>query len=338
MIASAANQHIFELVEIPVILFDLGKLFKSPFSVLRAIRSARAFSPDLIVDFIPWLRFSALLALIVRNRNARSIGFKTPGQPKHFAFDQSVLHRNDQHESQNYMALADLALGSGQNTRVNLSRLSIESPNPYAQASFIVLHPWSGGYRGQDKEWALENYFILDRTLPAEWKILITGTFEDFHRATIFRQNPRFQIVAGSTTLKETAAIISHAKFVVTVNTGILHLSAWLGKNIICLNGPAGPLRWGGLFTDRHQTIINLNAQVPCSPCLNLGFEYGCKKMFCMPTISNEKFAQSIESLVEASLGDEQRTLQYVPQKFPRPNLQAGPPIQDPVQQPNPRR
>ena len=76
------------------------------------------------------------------------------------------------------------------------------------------------------------------------------------------------------------------ADFVICGNCGPMHLAAATGTPVVALHGPTNPSQWGP-WGDGH-TILHVD--VPCSPCLNLGFEYGCSALSdgtspCMHTI-----------------------------------------------------
>ena len=312
VLASKANEHVYLVAGYTVILFDLQTVLTSPAALIKQISSLRAAAFDYILDFNPWLRFSAMVAGLLKTSGNRLIGFRSKGQLRGCIFDQAIVHSPAIHESENYLHLAQNLAGGEATVRelaecvprekidalVNHGELKQKLQFDLPATDYAVFHPWSAGYRGRDKEWAIENYLKLAESLPPNFKILITGTEADRDRTRIFQNRPRIFNIAGLTNLAETMAIISRARFVVTVNTGILHIASWLGKDIICLNGPAGELRWGALKILEGQRIIHLNASVPCSPCLNLGFEYKCQKMFCMPTITISMVVNAVKSLL----------------------------------------
>ena len=65
-----------------------------------------------------------------------------------------------------------------------------------------------------------------------------------------------------------------------------MHLAAATGAPVIGLHGPTHTAQWGPWSRD----VGIVRAALPCSPCLNLGFEYGCQALPdgtspCMHTI-----------------------------------------------------
>jgi len=57
---------------------------------LRAIRGIRRHPVDLLFDFAPWARINAVLACFARA--GWRVGFRTPGQYRHYVYDQLVDH------------------------------------------------------------------------------------------------------------------------------------------------------------------------------------------------------------------------------------------------------
>ena len=75
-----------------------------------------------------------------------------------------------------------------------------------------------------------------------------------------------------------------------------MHLAAAAGTPVVALHGPTNPLQWGPW--GKGHTILHVD--VPCSPCLNLGFEYGCSALSdgtspCMHTIQVDEVLEACE-------------------------------------------
>jgi ADP-heptose:LPS heptosyltransferase len=68
----------------------------------------------------------------------------------------------------------------------------------------------------------------------------------------------------------QTARLLRTAKAVVSVNTGIMHLSALLGVPTIGLSGPSDPVRWGPYGPE----VVSLFPNQGTYAYLKLGFEY----------------------------------------------------------------
>ncbi len=109
----------------------------------------------------------------------------------------------------------------------------------------LVLHPKS---KGSSKEWGLENFSKLIKSLPAvQFNIFITGTEKDgeeINRSEI----SHFQNVTnltGSMSLDELISFISQADGLIAASTGPLHIAAALGKIAIGLYPSLRPIHAG---------------------------------------------------------------------------------------------
>ena len=107
-------------------------------------------------------------------------------------------------------------------------------------------------------------------------------------------------MLAGRTDVNQLAALIADAALVVSGNCGPMHLAAATGTPVIGLHGPTRAAQWGPWSRD----VGIVRAKLPCSPCLNLGFEYGCQALCdgtspCMHTIKVAAVLQACDRFLE---------------------------------------
>jgi ADP-heptose:LPS heptosyltransferase len=261
----------------------------------KAVRSLRASGPfDACMDTGQWARISALFAWAAPARF--TIGFRTPGQHRHFAFDVSIPHRDSVHEIDNFRRLfAPLGVNCSLSPAITPPVRSSATPrSPYA-----VLHMFPSGRHSSMKKWPEDRWVKLAGTLAESGlDILFSGAPGDADEARHVAArtgNPRVRSIAGETSLSQLAALLGHARIVVSVNTGIMHLAASVGAPLISLNGPTSIKRWGAL-TAPHKAV-SLTPGLDCAPCLNLGFEYGCMDNRCMRAISLDSVLKAFETL-----------------------------------------
>ena len=294
-------------------IFEVAKVIQEPSYFLRFIKDLNSKEYDVIMDFEPWPRVSALLAFFVKT--GYKIGFKTTGQSRHMLFDSAILHSPTHHEIDNYISLVN-AIG------VSVSNNCIEFPIFDAEKAFvedvlerlprekerfdcdnlILFHPWSSGYRGHLKQLKIENFIDLAKILIEKgYWIGITGTQNnDVEAQDIVKVCPdKVVSFCGRLSLGETAYLIKKSRLLITVNTGIMHLGAALNHPMIVLHGPAGVLRWGPVGSSN---VINIESDFDCAPCLNLGFEYKCKNGGCMDAIKVETVAQKVHEVVSCEI------------------------------------
>jgi len=253
---------------------------------------------DLLLDFAPWARLNAIISFFISAR--LKIGFKRENMYRHYIYDLVVEHSDNIHEIENYRnilrAINILPKGLPANIEINRNKKDIVNNFLEDNKHYIIFHPFPGGEKKELKEWPDDNWIKLGQHLvQSGYSIVITGGKEDTERANylarkISEDKSASFAVAGEISLSETAELIMLVGQLISVNTGIMHLGASVGANVIALNGPTSSLRWGPL----GKKSISINAKCKCAPCLSLGFEYACSHGGCMSTITVNDVSNSI--------------------------------------------
>lgn len=265
-------------------------------SPIAALQALRALKPDVLIDYGTWPRINAVLTALAGARF--TVGFKTPNQDRHFAYDYSAEHSSQLHEVENQRALLGF-LGSTTDWD-----LSLEIPDsaafspPMPAQSFVVFHAWASGTRKRLKEWPREYWrelgaWIADKTLG----IVLTGGPGDASDTDRLAELIRAHIcnipvipVAGSYSLAQTACLLQTAKAVVSVNTGIMHLAALLGVPTIGLSGPSDPARWGPYGPQAVSLVPNQGTYA----YLKLGFEFPPGGKPCLQYLSPDQVTAAL--------------------------------------------
>ncbi len=161
------------------------------------------------------------------------------------------------------------------------------------KGSYIVFHPETPAH-GVQRQWPKENYIELAKKIigAGKNKVLVAGTAgeKDSILQIVSSIGPGAFAVTGIS-LGEYAAVLAKAKMLVCGNTGIMHLGSALDIPLIALHGPTNPLKWGPLGS---KSIV-IKSRLSCSPCLYLGFEYGCATNRCMRDISVEEVFKKVQ-------------------------------------------
>jgi len=127
-------------------------------------------------------------------------------------------------------------------------------------SDFVVFVP-SAAY--PLKRWPIDYWKKLIQIYSHKKIVVLAGPTDHFTHE--LDQYTHVINLTGKTSLLESAAIIQHAQFVVTNDTGLLHFSEQLGKNTIALMGPAP---FG--YPSRKTTQI-LETALSCRPCSKHG-------------------------------------------------------------------
>lgn len=246
----------------------------NPTDPLGSLRAIRSIAPHTLIDFGSWPRIDAILASA--GHAQRTIGFRTPGQHRHFAFDQVVDHLQ-QHEIDNYRALvAPLGVESRSAPTLVVPEHAVLPPElglREAGERYVVFHTCSGGVRRELKEWPVEYWITLGRhalsQLPGQ-RILFTGSEADREVIRqIVPELPGSLDLSGLLTLGQTARLLSGATATVSVNTGIAHVAAALHVPTVVLDGATSAQRWGPVGA----RVASVAAPPPAGGYLHLGWE-----------------------------------------------------------------
>lgn len=238
-----------------------------------ALARMRAYDLDLLIDCGPWPRINAVLAALARARY--TVGFRTPGQWRHFPYDARVEHSRTVHELGNYRRLAQAAgFATGE-----LPALGTGSAVPRAllpMRPYVVCHLWSAGYRGHIKEWPTRHWCeLIERLVQSGHDVVLTGGPADRDDAAeVLRHlnaaSSRVHDLAGKLDLAQTLELLRRSELVISVNTGVMHMAAVIGTPVLSLEGPAPVHRWGPI----GENVASVLSPHPGAGFLHLGWEY----------------------------------------------------------------
>ncbi|MBL7929255.1 MAG: glycosyltransferase family 9 protein [Bacteroidia bacterium] len=127
---------------------------------------------------------------------------------------------------------------------------------------------------------------------------VLLGGKEDFQRAEQIRQNENQINLCGKLSLHESAWLIKHSQKVVTPDTGLMHIAAAFGKEIISLWGNTVPgFGMTPYFGNKQGKSKIFEVELPCRPCSKIGFKDCPKKHFdCMNKQDAAAIGKAIES------------------------------------------
>ncbi len=316
--STPANAEVFKLISNfeRIVLIPIT----SPWHALQTMRESIAeFPVDVLIDTSQWSKISAILCALSGAK--LTLGFNTPGQYRHFAYDVLVPHSRTVHEIDNFRALLKpLNILTGALPELDLMSIEQVPQHPMSKP-YIVLHPWASGTQFAMREWPINSWLELgQRLVSAGYAIMITGGPDDTKRAADLVQklnaslasaNPSASTsrnvvapqvsaqiisVAGSVNWLETARIMNQAEAVVAVNTGTMHLAAILGRPLVALHGPTNPARWGPLASGTAIPIILGPGLSEGGAYLHLGSEYPKEPAYLMDQISPDAVIRALKS------------------------------------------
>ncbi len=343
MVTSSINQQLLKHCPYldETLMFNLKECAKSPVKFFRFIQSLRERRFDLAIDFEHWPRLSALLAYASGAK--RRIGFRADGQHRHYVFTDVVEHVRGKHELLSYMEIAKLMGCKTEDAshcrsifQHQLSQSTSEfRPENIENCGGLELEVWVGeednrwagrflkshgvkkgekvvcihpdaGRTEPRRRWTIEGYVEVADALTQRHgiQILLTGAPSEVTLSQQIAQRIQSKaiIATGKTDVNQLAALFSRCAFVLCGNCGPMHLAAAVGTPVVALHGPTNPAQWGP-WGKEH---IVIKSDIVCSPCLNLGFEYGCKSLpdgtsMCMKNIPVETVLMACERQLQAA-------------------------------------
>jgi len=154
---------------------------------------------------------------------------------------------------------------------------------------YAVIVP---GARWKTKMWPPEKFGNLSGMLPLNTVIVGSKRDVDIADKVVALSKGKAISLAGKTDLKELIEVTRGAKFVISNDSGPMHIAAALGIPVFAIFGPTDPLRTGP-YGEGH-TIIR--EAIPCSPC----FKKACNNLKCMNRLSVEKIYGIINTALNA--------------------------------------
>ena len=297
VVATEVNREVLE--DCPwldaVLVLDLPRMFREPWFGWLFFKGLRSRGYNLALDMDQWQRFTPLACWAAGA--TQIVGFKTPGQHRHGLYLKSAPHIPGRHEFEQFKdvaALAGLDLKRveawpgflARNLRLWKGGLKALPPAP--PKAYLVLAPGCGK-RGWQRAWPEDRWAALIQALAQRgWQMVLIGQ-GDYEKALVARlaQGSQALDLSGQLDYAGLLRLLCRASLVVCGNTGVMHLAAGLSRPLVALHGPTNPDKWGPTPPGSRGAAVTLalSANLACSPCLNLGFEYGCQGRACMEAL-----------------------------------------------------
>lgn len=231
---------------------------------------------DLVVDLQGLFR-SAMIGIFTGT--GERVGFDSAREGAKYTYKYRITTDPEMHAVEKNMVLAR-ALGCGAGDPV----FSFPPLDPAPELSrllpveYAVIAPSAGTLV---KRWPAANFGYLASNLPVP-AVIVGGRSDMALADEIYAlSGGRAVSLAGKTSLKELAAVIRRAKFLVTADSGPMHIAAALNVPVLAVFGPTSPARTGPY--GKMHTIIR--SDLPCSPCYR---RKPCEDWKCMSGITAE--------------------------------------------------
>jgi len=166
---------------------------------------------------------------------------------------------------------------------------------------YIVINPNASDLR-LERRWPQSNYIELIKELRIkypEFPVILIGNkveLDYVEKIMVCFDSAKFVIsLAGKTSFDELIVTIKNARFMVTNDTGPLHISYAVDTPVIGLFGPCSPIQYG--MSNKSISIYN---KLYCSPCVHEFEKPPCKgNNQCLISIQKHQVHQVIERVLK---------------------------------------
>ena len=271
--------------------------WKRPSQLLNTIREFRVLSRDLkaerfdlVVDLQGLFR-SGFIASLTKARDI--IGFKESREGSRFFYTLKVEGGTNIHAVDRYLRISE-HLGCTESYiqfPLNTANNFVELKNRFSLPDeYSIVVP---GARWDTKRWPAERFGKVVSELNV--RSVIVGSGSDSKVAEIAKDNSGGKAIslAGKTTLKELIAIIKNARFMLTNDTGPMHIAAALQVPVYAVFGPTSDTLTGPYGTKK----MVFKSDGDCLPC----FKKHCDTMKCMKDVSVDTVLNKIKKDMDLS-------------------------------------
>ncbi len=251
----------------------------------RLVGALKGESYDIAVDLQGLLRSGILTAA---SKAPVRLGFREAREGSRLFYTQSITGGREIHAVDRYLKIAS-ALGCDTRT--------VAFPMPLVNESLKIRRlkqeigeyaVFAPGARWKTKQWSAERFGRLSALLSIPSIIIGSGADEALAEKAAAYSKGKAISMAGKTDIKELISLIRKAVFMVTNDSGPMHIAAACGVPVVALFGPTNPAKTGPY--GRGHSIIR--GDCACAPC----YKKQCKDIRCMDSISVDEVYEAVRS------------------------------------------
>ena len=285
------------------VYFDMSGWLRALRSFLKLVVWMWRQQFDVVFDFEIGSRFTALLT--AANLRSMTIGYAPAGSGKN-VFDITIPYIESTHMTRIYLRSLDALNMKIYDERLLKLPIKIEEKqyvNDFVKSqrlsNFVAFNPNTSDL-AIERLWPPEYFAELGKRLLTTFpdlQIVLIGAKADVVRVMGLQKSieisDRVVSTAGKFTIRETTELLSHARVLVSNDSGPMHLGVVAGVPTVGLFGPETPVLYG----PRGDNHIAITAGEMCSPCISVYNEKVvdcCRGVVCMKNISVESVFQAV--------------------------------------------
>ncbi len=216
------------------------------------------------------------------------VGFAEAREGSAVFYTHKVVGGREIHAVDRYLKIPALLGCEVTRPRFPLPSFQVIAGDAFLSGGYAVMVP---GARKPVNRWPARRFGELASRLPLKTVVVGSKSDRDLADEIVKASKGRAVSLAGKTGLRELVGIIRRARFVVSNDTGPMHVAAAVGVPVFALFGPANPVRTGPY--GKGHTVIRKG--IPCSPC----YKRSCKTALCMDMIKVDEVAEVISDFLQ---------------------------------------
>lgn len=288
------------------ILLDDSSFFKLLFGFPKLIFQLFRQRFQVFIDLEIYSHFSSLITTLSAAQN-RFGYYMQSGKYRHGTYTHLIYFNPKASMSQVYLQMARLLHCEDINLELyNYKNLSVNSEKTKLKKPYIVINPNASDLR-LERRWPSDSFVelsnLLSQSHPDHTLVFVGAPSEAKYTTSIceLSKHKSLENKAGKTSLDELIVIIKNADFMISNDTGPLHIAFACRTPAIGLFGPISPRQF-----DIPKESIALYKNVYCSPCVHEFDVPPCNgNNVCMQNISVMDVMESIETLKDPSRMEE---------------------------------
>ncbi len=236
---------------------------------------------DVVIDLQGLLRSGIITAL---SRAPVRIGFSDAREMSPLFYNLKIEGGKDIHAVDRYLKIASLL-------QIQSSKIGFPLPplgkNPVNENRYFVIVP---GARWQSKRWPAEYFADVTKELAKmEFRAVLVGAGSDIDLAEKITSLSETNVLnlAGKTNLKGLCSVIKDSTFVLTNDSGPMHIASALDIPVFAIFGPTSEIRTGP-YGSKSRVI---KSSINCRPC----FKKRCNDIRCMYDVTPEEVVRTIK-------------------------------------------
>ena len=278
----ALLEHIPEINEI--VLIEDSSLLKVILSSLKALSRLWKLKPELFIDLEFYSNYSGIVTTLSLAKNR--LGFKNETKRTRKGMYNHLVNFNMEVPiSSTYLQFASLVnctqviqeLKITTNKELYIKSI-FEKTGLNVSEKYMIINPNASDLR-IERRWHADNFLKCAEYLITQKKgikiVLIGNKPESDYVNSIFEKiSDKTNVIntAGKLSLNELIALLAGAEFLLTNDTGPMHIAFAVGTASITFFGPCSPLQYGGTTN-----TVTFYKKVSCSPCVHKPILPPCK-------------------------------------------------------------